>query len=211
MEKGFGTVYEKSILDQLFTTLLEEYPIHTVCEFPANDLMGNNSEQFEALGCEVTRQSLGNADPASFDLVWCFCEVEQQDDPSWLLARMIAKSKRYLFIVTQNRRNLGVLLHYLHHRLVDRNWNHGHVQYMTLSLIETVFEPKVSILQKGAFDVPWFILDVYEDGQILQQLVPEPFIRTSDIKPSVFETLSFSLKRWFSHHLYVLGEKQGAN
>lgn len=208
MEKGFGTAYEKSILDQMFETLKEKYPIHTVCEFPANDLMGNNSEQFEALGCEVTRQSLNNADFATFDLVWCFCEVEQRDNPSQLLARMIAKSKRYLFIVTQNRRNLGVMLHYLHHRLADRNWDHGHVKYMTLSLIETVFAHKVTILQQGAFDIPWFIIDVYEDGKILQQFVPKSFIHTLNIKPSVFETLLFPLKRWLSHHLYVLGEKQ---
>jgi hypothetical protein len=214
LDKGFGTAYEKFIIGNIFDDLVEKYQIKTVCEFPANDLMDNNSSEFEAMGCEVMRQSLDDAEVSGeYDLVWCFCEVEQQNSPSDLIERILDKSKRYILIVTQNKRNLGVPLHYIYHVLLRRKWDHGHVKYMTTAPIEKkLAKKKVSIVQLGAFDVPWFILDVYEAGSLLLRLVPKSLlsgkIKQTEIKASLFENLPFWIKKWLSHHVYVLIEKR---
>jgi hypothetical protein len=216
LDKGFGTAYEKSILSKIFDELAEKYQIKTVCEFPCNDLMGNNSSEFESIGCKVSRQSLDDPNLSEkYDLVWCFCEVEQQDNPSFLVRKIIDKSQRYILIVTQNKRNLGVPLHYIYHVLLRRKWDHGHVKYMTTGIIaKKLAGNNLSIIQRGAFDVPWFILDVYEAGSLLLRLVPKSLLKgkieQTEIKPSLFENLPFSIKKWLSHHVYLLIEKNGA-
>jgi hypothetical protein len=209
LAKGFGIAYEKFVLSKIFDDLVKRYQIKTVCEFPLNNLMRNNSEEFEALGCKVVRQPIDSKETTEkFDLVWCFCEVEQQDNPSFLIKRILDKSRRFVLIVTQNRRNLGVTLHYIHHILAGRKWNHGHLKYMTTSIVEKELKDKnVSIIKRGAFDVPWFILDVYEDGTVLRRVVPKSLL-SKKIGPSIFEGLPFPLKKWLSHHLYVLCEKK---
>jgi hypothetical protein len=176
--------------------------------------MEDNSSEFEAIGCEVTRQSLGNINlSGKFDLVWCFCEMEQQDDPSELIEKMLGKSQRYVLIVTQNKRNLGVPLHYIYHFFARKKWDHGNFKYMTTSIVEKKLSGKnVVIIQRGAFDAPWFILDVYEAGSLLLRLVPKSLlggkIKQNGIQPSFFENLSFGTKKWLSHHVYVLIEKK---
>ncbi len=210
MDKGFGTAYEKSVINKIFNDLVEKYKIKTVCEFPANDLMENNSSGFEVLGCNVTYQSLNDVKTSDqYDLVWCFCEIEQQEDPSKLIEKIFDKSHRYVLIVTQNKRNLGVPLHYIYHILCGRKWDHGHLKHMTIASVEKEFAKKnVSIIQRGAFDVPWFILDVYEAGNLLLRLVPKSLLRgkikQTEIKDSLFENLPFPIKKWLSHHVYIL-------
>ncbi len=213
MDKGFGTAYEKSIISKIFADLVKKYSINSVCEFPTNDLMGNNSSEFEALGCQVIRRSLVDADtPEKYDLVWCFCEIEQQNYPAFLIRKMLDKSQRYVLIVTQNKRNLGVPLHFVYHALTRRKWDHGRIKYMTTGIIEKHLVGKnVSIIQRGAFDVPWFILDVYEAGSLLLKLVPKSLLRgkikQTEIKPSLFENFPLWIKKWLSHHVYLVIEK----
>jgi hypothetical protein len=84
---------------------------------------------------------------------------------------------------------------------------------MTTSIVEKKLSGKnVVIIQRGAFDAPWFILDVYEAGSLLLRLVPKSLlggkIKQNEIKPSFFENLSFGTKKWLSHHVYVLIEKK---
>jgi len=213
MDKGFGTAYEKQILGKIFADLVNKYKIKTVCEFPSNDLMDNNSSEFETLGCSVTRQSLTDVDSSEkYDLVWCFCEVEQQENPLALIETMIEKSKRYILIITQNKRNIGVPLHYIYHFFARKKWDHGHYKYMTTAIVEKEITGKnVSIVYRGAFDAPWFILDVYEAGTLLLRLIPKSLIgskiKQNKIKESFFEKLPYGKKKWLSHHVYVLIDK----
>jgi hypothetical protein len=209
MDKGFGTAYEKFIINDIFADLVDKYQIKTVCEFPSNNLMENNSDEFESLGCKVTRQFLGDGKTSDrFDLVWCFCELEQRDNPFYLVEKMIEKSNRFVLIVTQNKRNIGVPLHYIYHILSSRSWDHGRLKYMTTSIVEQSLPEKyVSIVQRGAFDVPWFILDVYEAGSLLLRFIPKKLLNGKEIKPSLFEHLPFAIKKWLSHHVYLLIEK----
>jgi hypothetical protein len=209
MDKGYGTAYEKFIINNIFDDLVEKYQIKTVCEFPSNDLMDNNSDEFESIGCEVTRQVSDDGNTSDkFDLVWCFCELEQRDNPYYLLKKMLEKSNRLVLIVTQNKRNIGVPLHYVYHVLSGRKWDHGQLKYMTTSIVEqSLAEKYVSIVQRGAFDVPWFILDVYEAGSLILRFIPKKFLNGKKIKPSLFENLPFAIKKWLSHHVYVLIQK----
>jgi hypothetical protein len=171
--------------------------------------MDNNSDEFESLGCRVNRQFLDDGkEPKTYDLVWCFCELENQENPFNLIEKMLDKSNRFVFIVTQNKRNLGVPLHYVYHKLIGSKWDHGRVKYMTTSFVEKyVADKHFLIVQRGAFDVPWFILDVYEAGSLLQRFMPKTLLSEKKIKPSFFETLPLSVKKWLSHHVYVLIEK----
>ena len=212
-DKGFGTAYEKHLIGKIFAGYVENYHIKTVCEFPSNDLMGDNSSEFEALGCQVTRLPLSSPDSSkTYDLVWCFCEFEQQDDPVALMQKAFDKSNKYVMIVTQNRRNIGVPLHYLYHFFARRKWDHGHYKYMNTSWIEKNLTKDHVIIERGAFDAPWFILDVYEAGSLLLRLIPKSLlggkISQADIKPSFFEKMPYGRKKWLSHHLYLLIEKR---
>jgi hypothetical protein len=171
--------------------------------------MDNNSDEFESLGCRVTRQFLDDGQKSErFDLVWCFCELEHQDNPFYLIEKMLDKSNRFVLVVTQNKRNLGVPLHYVYHKLIGRKWDHGRLKYMTTSIVEKyVADKRVSIVQKGAFDVPWFILDVYEAGSLLLRFIPKTLLDGKKIKPSLFENLPLTIKKWLSHHFYMLIQK----
>jgi hypothetical protein len=171
--------------------------------------MDNNSDEFESLGCRVTRQLLNDETTSEgFDLVWCFCELEQRDNPFYLIKRMLDKSNRFVLIVTQNKRNIGVPLHYVYHILSGKKWDHGRLKCMTTSIVEEfLVNRNVSIVQRGAFDVPWFVLDVYEAGSLLLQFIPRKLLNGNKIKPSLFENLPFPIKKWLSHHVYVLIQK----
>lgn len=213
MDRGFGTAYEKFIVSKIFDDMVEKYKIKTVCEFPSNDLMDNNSSEFENVGCQVTRQSLGDVNtPGKYDLVWCFCEVEQQENPQQLIEKMLQKSQKYMLVITQNKLNLGVPLHYIYHFFARRKWNHGHYKYMTTSFIEKKLEKNQVIIEKGAFDAPWFILDVYEAGALLLKLIPKKLmngkIKQTEIRPSFFEKWPYTYKKLISHHVWVLIEKK---
>jgi hypothetical protein len=171
--------------------------------------MDNNSDKFESLGCKVTRQSLNDGKTStSFDLVWCFCELEQHDNPSYLIKRMLDKSNRFVLIVTQNKRNIGVPLHYIYHELSGRKWDHGCIKNMTIAVVErSLSKRNISVVQRGAFDVPWFVLDMYEAGSLLIRFIPGKLLNANKIKPSLFENMPFSIKKWLSHHVYVLIQK----
>jgi hypothetical protein len=217
LDKGFGTAYEKFVIGKIFDNLVQKHSIKTVCEYPTNDLMENNSSEFETLCCKVTRQPLNEPVKSEdkYDLVWCFCEVEQQEDPSILITNILNKSNRYVLIVTQNKRNLGVPLHYLYHVLSGRKWDHGKVKNMALSTVERELnDSKISIIHRGAFDVPWFILDVYEAGSVLLRLIPKSLLgqstKQTDLKDSKFEKLPYPIKKWLSHHVYILIEKKAS-
>ena len=182
--------------------------IRTVCEYPANNLMGDNNEIFDGSGCTVKRMKTFNQSRIRYDLVWNFCEFENTDNPEKMIEDMLSLSRDYIFIVTQNNRNLGVHLHLLYHFLNGRKWDHGSIRSMSHSAVmQHLTKFNVKILDYGWFDAPWFILDVYETGRILKRLTFSKFVDNSELKESRFEELPTSIKSWLSHHFYVLAKK----
>jgi hypothetical protein len=74
--------------------------------------------------------------------------------------------------------------------------------------MKTLTKFNVEMLDYGWFDAPWFILDVYETGQILKRLTFSKFSGNNDLRESRFEGLPNNMKSWLSHHFYVLAIKK---
>jgi len=204
---GLGSRYEKFILSRLLRTFIEQLEIRTVCEYPANNLMGNNSEEFEKAGCRVTKKITPDLSEM-YDLVWNFCEFERSSDSMQMICKMLDLSRKYMFVVVQNSRNIGVLLHRIWHFFVRRKWDHGRIGQMSLSAVKRAVERENAlVLQEGYFDAPWFILDMYESGRSLRSLASRSHADLSRMKDSPLEGVPNLLKRWLAHHAYVLGEK----
>ena len=109
-------------------------------------------------------------------------------------------------IVTQNWRNPGVLLHFIYHKIFGKKWGHGNLIKMTTKPIEEYARigKKYELLEKGLFDAPWFILDVYETGSYLKKLMPKSKQSAPYTQKSVFERSAAYFRKWASHHNYVL-------
>jgi hypothetical protein len=189
--------------------MVQELDIRSVCEYPANDLMGDNSEAFSDQTLQITKLSRPdrNAELKS-DLVWNFCEIEQQRKPSGLINEMLSLTRRYLLIIIQNRRNPGIPLHRIYHILAGKKWDHGRFSLMTPKPLIRILSKYGKIIRVGYFDVPWFILDIYESGVFLRRLIPKSFSGSMlGLKKSRFEELPPRYKRYLAHHAYILFEK----
>lgn len=208
IDYGFGVEYEKFILLRIVREMVSTLGIKTVCEYPANNLMGNNSEVFDNLGCTVRKMKAFYRTNVKYDLVWSFCEFEKNDNPAKLVKNMLSLSGGYVLVVTQNNRNLGVHLHLLYHFINRTKWDHGAIKLMSHSVVmKPLMKSDVEILNYGWFDVPWFILDVYEMGHILRRVTFSKFVDTRNLRESQFEKLPNGIKSWLSHHFYVLAKK----
>ena len=208
-ELGFGTEYEKFVLQDVAKNIVQELSIKSVCEYPSNDLMGDNSEIFSDQILQITKLSrpYRNTESKS-DLVWNFCEIEQQREPSELINEMLSLTKRYLLIIIQNRKNPGIPLHWVYHVLVGKKWDHGRFSLMTPKPLIRILSRYGKIIRVGYFDVPWFILDIYESGVILRRLIPKSFSGSMlGLKKSRFEELPTRYKQYLAHHAYILFEK----
>lgn len=208
-ELGFGTEYEKFIMRDIARSLIHELGISSVCEYPSNRLMGDNSEVFEAHDVTVDRLTFADGTKkGEYDLVWNFCEIECAQDPLRLINQMLNLTRRYVLIVSQNKRNIGVPLHRIYHVLKRREWDHGIMAMMSPKPVCKLLKPYGNIVEVNYFDVPWFVLDVYETGGFLRRMVPRTFAgEMLSLKKSMFEEMPTSVKSWLAHHGYVLFEK----
>lgn len=206
-ELGFGTEYEKFVLGKIFRNLVHGLGVRSVCEYPSNNLMGNNSEAFEKSGCIVYRLVRPSDFNEKCDLVWSFCEFEKSEDPAKLVKDMVMLSRKYVFIVTQNNRNVGVPLHRIYHIFRGKKWNHGSITFMSPKPALKLLKKYGKIVETGYFDVPWFVFDVYECGRLLKKVVPASFTSSKDLRESRFEGLPNIIKSWLAHHNYVLCQK----
>jgi len=209
-ELGFGTEYEKFVLGKIFRNLVRNLGVRSVCEYPSNNLMGNNSEAFEKSGCIVNRAVRPSDFGEKYDLVWNFCAFEKSEDPAKLIKDMLTLSRKYIFIVTQNNRNMGVLLHRIYHIFGGKKWDHGSIRFMSPKPSLKLLEKYGKIIGIGYFDVPWFVFDVYECGWLLKKIVPASFTSLRDLRESRFEGLPNFSKSWLAHHNYVLCQKTKA-
>jgi hypothetical protein len=203
----FGMLYEKYIFEQLVCRLVRELNLKTVCEFPYNRLMGdNNSEYFEKYGCQVTRIRTHEHSNTKYDLVWNFCEFEQIASSEYILSRMKKLSNNYLLVITQNLYNV-MMYHCWYHLIKGRAWDHGRLDKINyLALKGEYARNNIKLLETGAFDVPWFVLDFYEGGKFFRGLAPKTLIDTREIRESFFEKLPKPIKILLAHHHYALGQ-----
>ncbi|UCG45587.1 MAG: hypothetical protein JSV58_02040, partial [Candidatus Bathyarchaeota archaeon] len=117
----FGMLYEKTVFSNLVRRLVAEHRIRNVCEYPTNDLMGDNNQEFEKLGCQVKKLRQADRTSGKFDLVWNFCEFERSQDPLTLVEEMKELSNAFMLIITQNKTNV-MLFHRWYHFIKRRRW-----------------------------------------------------------------------------------------
>lgn len=194
MSLGYGTDYERLVLKGLAKKICQKYQILSSREFPKSKLLG--------------RQPIFPKQKRKPDLVWNFCEFENQKDGRKFIQKMEDLSQKYLLIITQNYLNPGVPLHFLYHFISGRKWNHGDLKKMSYrSVLKAVANNKdLKLIEIGAFDIPWFILDVYETGKYFRNwsVLKE---KNKVIRESSFEKWPLFFKLIFAHHHFVLLEK----
>jgi len=209
-ELGFGTEYEKFVLRGIVQSIVKELKIQSVCEYPANNLMGDNSEVFSGQVLKIDRlENYDRGKKGKYDLVWNFCEIEQNAAPVEILGRMLLLTRGYLLIVLQNRRNPGVLLHWICHSLIGKRWDHGNPRWMSPDPVVQSLSKVGRVIRIGYFDVPWFVLDIYESGILLRRMIPNALEGSMlRLRKSRFEEMPISYKKWLAHHAYILFEKR---
>lgn len=197
MKLGYGTEYEKMILKRIAKEICQRYQIRSAWAHPENDLLGE-----DAIFPRTKKAK-------RYDLVWNFCEFERQREPFSMITKMSQISNKYLFVITQNKRNPGVILHFFYHFLIGRKWDHGNLNRMSYKSVLKVIRKfeNLKAIQIGAFDIPWFVLDVYESGKIFRNL---PFFKDKlkQLKESRFEKWPLFLKMWLAHHHFLLIKKE---
>jgi hypothetical protein len=195
-ELGFGTDYEKVILAEILSQMTKKYELSCFFNFPKNCLLGNTKDITKNLAEK-------NVNP---DLLWNFCEFENENDVGTFFKSIEDFNPKYILIVTQNWRNPGVLIHFMFHKVFGKEWDHGLLRKMAAKPIEDYIKSqrKYELIEKGLFDAPWFILDVYETGKYLKKLLPKSKAGSEQPCKSLFETSPSFIKKWASHHNYVL-------
>ena len=208
----YGLLYEKKMFAKVVKRIIKTYNIYTVCEYPYNNLMGKNDDVFLDIGCKTERlKEIPLVQDKKFDLVWNFCEIERAQSPTKIIDNMLNLTKNYILIVTQNKNNLGVQLHRIYHKFKRTMWDHGNINFMSYKAVLNLIKGKAKPLEIGAFDIPWFILDFYEGGSLLRELVPKKLIPKdmSRIQQSFFERKLSKCKLGYAlaHHHYVFAKK----
>ncbi len=207
---GFGTAYEKALLFDYAKDWVDKYDVKTVLEYPANNLMGNNNEIFERLLGKENCEKLEKNEKAKkkYDLVWCFCEFENEEDSQKFIQDMVDKAGCVL-IITQNYLNLGVLIHRFWHILWGRKWDHGIISKSSSGSVKKYVKDDHEIVESGAFDCPWFYFDIYETFSDIKKLLnkEEQGEQEFVIKESLFEKLPLSIKNVICHHNYLIIKK----
>lgn len=209
---GFGTEYEKWLLEGIVGELQARFGFRTAADYPCNLLLGDSRDIFRKAGVGCSRL-LAPERGAAYDLVFSFCEFEQSDDPGAFLETLDAFGSRFVLIVTQNWRNPGVPLHRLYHLLSRTPWDHGHLSRASdRAVLRAVRRGgfRWRLVERRCFDTPWFVLDVYETGRFLRRLVPERkrAAPSSGMVASRFETLPLPVGRFLAHHFLLLFERE---
>lgn len=198
---GFGTAYETTILKNLLTNLIRKYGITRVLEYPTTTLL----DDFEYEG---TAAPSAPAETKS-SLVWNFCQFEHAQDSARFIDEISSKTDKYVMIIIQNNRNIGIVLHWIYHKIIGREWDHGKIGKMSPNKLREAIAEKALVMREDGFhDVPWFVIDVYESGNFLRKLVPSSLLRKEEIRPSRLENLPRLVKSFLAHHYHVLVEKE---
>lgn len=207
---GYGTAYEKALLFDYAKAWVNKYDIKSVLEYPANNLMGNNNEIFERLlGKENCKKLEKNEKTEQkYDLVWCFCEFENEKNSQKFIHEMLDKST-YALIITQNYLNLGVLIHRFWHILWRRKWDHGIISKSSSNSVKKYVKDNYEVVERGAFDCPWFYFDIYETFSDLKRLLKKEEQKEQEfiITISLFEKLPLPVKSIICHHNYLIFRK----
>ena len=200
-KKGFGTAYETYLLRGILDRIKQKYGIRDTMEYPKSGLLDSS-----ILVSDVP----SNIGPAQgVDLVWNFCCFEQDEDSRVTINEALDKTNEYLLFIIQNSRSPGVALHWTYHKIIGRPWDHGKILRMRPNVLRrALLEMDLPVVEDGFFDVPWFVLDIYECGSFLRKLVPRSMLdHRHMVTASKLEKLPRTVKSLLAHHYYALTRK----
>ncbi len=199
---GLGTTYERFAIYRWLASVGGNYPIRTVLEGPGDGVAGIpgiHSIPLAQKGCEVTvsletraqvalarrvwatQDCLANQicsrglplpfSPGRFDLVWNFNRLPFLD-PESLVSEMVRLSRRYVALVTPNRRNYGIPARRLYHRRTGLPWTYGDTAVMTPRAVHELLQRAgLRILDTRWLDVPWWP-DIIDPVAWLAAIIP---------------------------------------
>jgi SAM-dependent methyltransferase len=153
-----------------------------------------------------------------FDLVWNYCEIEKSKSPKRLLKEMVRVSKKIILPMIQNSLTYGYFIHRIHHRYLNKPWDHGNPKYMRIKkILQIADEYDLKIVEVGLLDAPPFP-DTWE-------LMFFPLSKKKNIKIGIRELridrrvplsvkilytietiLPWYLKIIFAHHPYIIAQ-----
>lgn len=206
---GYGTVYERIILNNLIKKIVIKTDIGSILEYPATDLLGDSQSLYSGFKVPTERAKTFPNKFREYDLVWNFCKIEETFKPCRLLSEMLKLASKNVLFVGQNIFNPGVPLHKIYHNFLGLNWNHGNLRHMNLAYaINLIHTKKLTVLEKGYLDAPVFVLDLYEFGSLLRRHSEnKPSHNKMLLNESPFEGLPKLFKPIFNHHWYLLCKK----
>jgi len=166
-----------------------------------------------------------NPSLGAFDLVWNYCMFERFANPAGLLDEMSRFSRRYVMILTQNRKNFGTPIHIIYHQAHRLRWDHGQLNQMSMDAIcQAMQAAGLQIRESGTVDIPpW--LDTWDmplRGVLKSSLSAVGLNWDWSLKPGQASSepgalvrltrwVEHNLPDWFkasqAHHFYVLAEK----
>ena len=175
--EGFGSVYERVMLNRLLSRLLAKFPVASVLEYQTPFVKGFDNLVFLENGCKVTvcdeqaeqfeaewpfgeprpRYTTRLEQEEKFDLVWNFAAFQLG---TFELADMMAHTRKYVLIFTPNILNYGTPFHIAYHVLSFRKCMHaeqGSVGRRHRSGLARVARRNgLKVIESGYVDVPWW-------------------------------------------------------
>lgn len=165
----------------------------------------------------------------SFDLAWNYCMFERFSDPNIVVKELKRTSKKYVMVMTQNKQNLGTIVHWLYHKWNKLEWDHGSTDLMRMnSILDVMKKNNLQVLETGTIDTPpW--LDTWDMplrgelkgllGKLSMKWEWETEGKKTENKQQKRSKLvdfciwiEKNLPKWFAlsqtHHLYVLAKKR---
>lgn len=90
-----------------------------------------------------------------FDLVWNHLAVEHYKDPLPLVKEMKRVAKKLVVTMTLSPWNLGFMGHWLWHKIVRKEWDHGYIKNTLISTMEKVHSRAgLKLVESGGCDDP---------------------------------------------------------
>ncbi len=176
-DEGFGSVYERIMLEELLKRLHDKYGFKTILEYGCRFTKGYDDLVFMKENCEVTlgvqdvdkirdkwkfdlKPEFSDIDDidTEYDLVWNFAIIQLNPH---ILMKMKEASRRYVLFFTPNVWNYGTAFHITYHLISRTECHHPEQGKIRLrsrrGLKRIATENGLTVLESGYVDIPWWL------------------------------------------------------
>jgi hypothetical protein len=204
--EGMGSKWRRWSQYRLMATWEKTYHIRSAIEVPYDE--STKGIDWQALSCPSESRRTITTVKGKWDFVWNSNFLQRRPK---LIFKMKELSNRYVTAFVSNGSNWGWLLYRLFHLFhnAPHSPEYGDKRFMCVYGLTKLFEcAGLRVLEAGYFDLPLFpdtfgctikgIIGGWEQRQELEIPIPFEWLRS-------FEYIARP-KRFFAHHIYVLGE-----